>query len=418
MVKVCDAIMGSGKTSAAINYINEHPEKRFIYITPYLPEAGRIKNSCPEARFVEPSDKIKEFGFSKSEHCLHLMDEGCNIATTHQALKFFKQESFQKMKERGYTVIIDEELEALSQEKEATYGNMKTMLDAGYVEIVDENKFVLTGVPCIGDWQATTCRMLESRPLLYLPSKDRKDPSQKEEAWYWIFPPDMFRIVDEVIIMTYMFDRSQMASYFKMFGIECQKIGVRYDGARYEFEEDPDKWYVPEYVERIHDLLHVCDEDKLNAIGDKSTAMSMNWFSKNADGVKDLGNNIYSFLTRRVVCKASERMCAKYKSAWGKLRRKGFWGSGVEFNVRAKNDYRDKCALAYPANVYYPPCLVKFYRDNGAPLDEEGYALNTMIQWIWRSAIRDGHEVWLYLPSKRMRELLFGWMEEVSAQGS
>lgn len=36
MIKVCDAIMGSGKSSAAINYMNEHPDKKFIYITPYL----------------------------------------------------------------------------------------------------------------------------------------------------------------------------------------------------------------------------------------------------------------------------------------------------------------------------------------------------------------------------------------------
>ena len=33
MVRVCDAIMGTGKSSAAITYMNEHPEKRFIYVT-------------------------------------------------------------------------------------------------------------------------------------------------------------------------------------------------------------------------------------------------------------------------------------------------------------------------------------------------------------------------------------------------
>ena len=65
MVRVCDAIMGSGKTSATIGYINAHPEKKFLYITPYLPEAERIKNNCPQADFVEPSDRIPEFLFSK-----------------------------------------------------------------------------------------------------------------------------------------------------------------------------------------------------------------------------------------------------------------------------------------------------------------------------------------------------------------
>lgn len=35
-----------------------------------------------------------------------------------------------------------------------------------------------------------------------------------------------------------------------------------------------------------------------------------------------------------------------------------------------------------------------------------------MIQWIWRSAIRNGEEISLYLPSKRMRDLLTEWIEK------
>lgn len=37
-----------------------------------------------------------------------------------------------------------------------------------------------------------------------------------------------------------------------------------------------------------------------------------------------------------------------------------------------------------------------------------------MIQWIWRTAIRDGKEIDIYVPSRRMRELLEQWIEEVS----
>jgi hypothetical protein len=46
-VKVCDAIMGSGKSQSAIAYMNEHPEQRFVYVTPYLTEAQRITDACP-----------------------------------------------------------------------------------------------------------------------------------------------------------------------------------------------------------------------------------------------------------------------------------------------------------------------------------------------------------------------------------
>ena len=50
---------------------------------------------------------------------------------------------------------------------------------------------------------------------------------------------------------------------------------------------------------------------------------------------------------------------------------------------------------------------------NGVNVLEDKYALSVMIQWIWRSAIRDGKEVWIYIPSKRMRNLLKDWIEEV-----
>ena len=35
-----------------------------------------------------------------------------------------------------------------------------------------------------------------------------------------------------------------------------------------------------------------------------------------------------------------------------------------------------------------------------------------MLQFIWRSAIRDGEEIWIYIPSIRMRRLLYEWIEE------
>lgn len=38
------------------------------------------------------------------------------------------------------------------------------------------------------------------------------------------------------------------------------------------------------------------------------------------------------------------------------------------------------------------------------------YAVTEMIQWIWRSQIRNGLPVTVYMPSKKMRDLLDGWL--------
>lgn len=45
-VKVCDMIMGAGKTESAITQMNSDDESRYIFITPYLDEVERIKRSC------------------------------------------------------------------------------------------------------------------------------------------------------------------------------------------------------------------------------------------------------------------------------------------------------------------------------------------------------------------------------------
>ena len=48
---------------------------------------------------------------------------------------------------------------------------------------------------------------------------------------------------------------------------------------------------------------------------------------------------------------------------------------------------------------------------NNVNVNEETYALSEMLQWIWRSAIREGNEIWIYIPSRRMRKLLQNWLE-------
>lgn len=41
MVRVCDAIMGSGKTSADDGYINAHPEKKVSLYHSVPPRSGK-----------------------------------------------------------------------------------------------------------------------------------------------------------------------------------------------------------------------------------------------------------------------------------------------------------------------------------------------------------------------------------------
>lgn len=73
-VKIVDMIMGSGKTTSAINYINQaNTDEKFLFITPYLDEVDRIRKSCPFKNFKEP----KEMG-TKLNGIKYLISNGEN----------------------------------------------------------------------------------------------------------------------------------------------------------------------------------------------------------------------------------------------------------------------------------------------------------------------------------------------------
>ena len=55
---------------------------------------------------------------------------------------------------------------------------------------------------------------------------------------------------------------------------------------------------------------------------------------------------------------------------------------------------------------------MKLLAQKESNMDQTLYALSEMVQFIWRSRIREGKEIVLYIPSKRMRELLKEWLED------
>ena len=78
-IKIVDARMGAGKTSWSIQRMNEDKENNYIYITPFLSEVQRVKESCKERKFYEPVN----FGTGKLDSLHKLLLENKNIASTH-----------------------------------------------------------------------------------------------------------------------------------------------------------------------------------------------------------------------------------------------------------------------------------------------------------------------------------------------
>lgn len=414
MVNVCDAIMGNGKSQSAIAYMNEHPNQKFIYITPYLEEANRIKRGCPELHFVEPSNKIEDYNFKKHNHTAALIKEGRNIATTHQAFMGYTPDMLEDIRRWGYTLIVDENVDVLE-----LYGvskeDIQLLVDGGYLK-KEGGEYLLTEKKYHGKQFHELIAMMQSRRLFSVST-----PNQ-EYFFYWVLPTELFLSFNDVYILTYLFEGQSIHHFLKIYDIPYRYIGIEKTdgGTGFRFAEDL-PGYIPEYISHLSDMIHIVEHRKMNSIGDPFYSLSMNWYDKtvNSDKIDKLKKNVFNlFHNIWGDVSADSKLWGTYKADKGKIKGKGYAKSFLRFNARATNEFRGRDHLAYLSNVFMNTNEQLFYQANGINIDNDMYALSIMVQWIWRSAIRDGKPIYIYIPSKRMRTLLKNWIDSMSKGGA
>lgn len=417
MVRVCDAIMGSGKTESAISYMNAHPDKKYIYVTPYLEEAARIKEGCPDLNFYEPEASYLH-QFKKTVHAALLIDQGLNITTTHQAVSLYPPSMIDSIRTQGYTLIIDEELQVLKEidrrDLKFSQGDLDALVDGGYIHY-DGDMYTATGKEYTGERCRHLMHLVRSHSILRF---SREDASFK---YYWMFPAEFINAFEDVFLLTYMFDGQDMKAFLDANHIAYKKISTKYSpDTGYEFDMDMSSGWMPEYTKHLKERIHIEDDYKLNLIGKDFYAVSKNWFenNKHAAQVKQLKNNVYNFFyNRHRTDGAAARMYGTYTTGKNKLRGKGYTNGYVVFNSKATNQYRDKTVLAYCVNLFQDRAKLRYLRSIGFEPSDDLYALSCMTQWIWRSAIRQGKDIYIYIPSKRMRNLLIEWIDSFSKGG-
>lgn len=153
-------------------------------------------------------------------------------------------------------------------------------------------------------------------------------------------------------------------------------------------------------------------KDDINTIGDKDYSLSSTWYQKqNSYMLRRLKNNTENFFKNKVKSSSEDAMWTTFLDYQSKIKGRGYSKGFVSCNVRATNDYADKKNLAYTINKYMNPVIEEFFVSKNTKIDEDNYALNEMLQWIWRSRIRRYKDINIYIPSKRMRNLLINWLD-------
>lgn len=396
--------MGRGKSSAAIRYMNQYKGQRsFLYITPYLAEVDRVCELCD---FSEPDCDY----MSKSTQLKMMMRNKCNIASTHALFSLMDNEALDLARENGYSLIIDESIQIIQgvpvspKDKELLLDNLMTVNEDGAVIWTDkdyEGKF--EGYKQMADAGTLYCCA---------------------GTLYEVMNPERFLPFEEVFMLTYLFDGQLQKAYFDYYGFDYTVIGVGKDSQGYYFSNQPDN---PPPV-NYSGLINIIGEQpnspdsKMNEIGDGRTALSANWFKcrgRSHQDVRILKNNLRNFFERKTQSRSDTRLWTTFKDCeeWVLGPKNRYASNFLSLNARATNAYKDANCVAYLVNRFVDPNIAKFFAMKDIKIDSDQFALSEMLQFIWRSAIRDDKEISLYIPSRRMRMLLTDWIKDTSNGG-
>lgn len=401
-ITIIDSPMGSGKTTWAINnLLNKYPMNNFVYITPFLSEVDRIKRATSGVkRFISPENR----GEGKLASINNLFSNEDDIAATHELFKHLNSESRKYIQQSHYTLILDEVLDVITPYN-IKAGDLKLLFDTQLIHI-DNEGFVV--------WNNETTGWDSAYEEIKILAENRSLVCINNCILLWRYPPEIFNMFDEIYILTYLFEASILCAYFKYNDIDYQKKSIK----RIEVDNYTTKYKLVDFetfnASMLAPLINIYDGSLNKNIKQKPTCMSKQWFSnkENNKTIKQLRNNIYNYLHNVLDnAKTDTIMWTCFKDDYNKLKGKGYSNSHVPCNCRSTNDYGERSNLVYAINRYLNPGIIAYFADKNITINKDLYALSEMLQWIWRSRIRNGESINIYIPSYRMRVLLRKWLQ-------
>ena len=417
---IYDALCGSGKTTKVKQYFIDNCEKeKFIYITPFISECHNMAGTTPDEdnemmpkicdfknsiiydennpisklRFKHP-DRKKGRG-SKENSLAYLMKNGHNIVSTHQLFRHMSIDSLDGAE--NMTLVIDEALSVYEENTDIKKSEVKKLLNIGILYL-DEDKITLRfDRSKFGD--NSDCEIDKVAETAYESLAMMCDLSQlmliDGQTLVWEMSADMLKKFKKVIICTYMFEGQLFDSYLKKHNISytIEKFGKQ-----------------PRDVKH---LFNVLNDKYLNSIGVDDTALSKSFFEKPSTKKKvrdDCRKHLHSVMTKWKA-KTDNRLFTCFKADKSIIANTRYNKNWLPFNCRATNEYGHITNVAYLVNIYPSPILVKASNSKETEFSVDVHALQEMIQFLYRSALRNDKAVNIYIPSSRMRGLLFRWLD-------
>ena len=400
-IEVLDAVMGSGKTTGIISWMIANPQNKYLYVSPMLTEVEeRIPTACESLEFTFPN--TEEF-HSKGEHLLSLLVRGKNISFTHSLFSDMTKDHLYWIEKHGYVLIVDEEIDFIESYK-GVYGkdDIVSLEKSGHVSVDEDNlgKVSWTWDTMEGSTVYSRLKRLCDLDMLYCAKRDR-------EMMVIHLPLELVAKSNRTILLTYLFEGSVMECFMKMRGVEISKFT--------ELGEYSDK----EIKEKAKSLIQLIETKTTKQV--KHYSMSYIWYTNSArkEELDHISRAIFSVYRKApkgdFLFTAPKEVSTRYDERGRKRKRtilhrdlpdEYYLYSGA----KATNIYADRSFLVHAYNRY-PNLVVKAYlQDYAYPPNEDRFALSEMIQWIWRSRVRNDQPIFLCVLNKRMEKLLLEWL--------
>lgn len=409
-VEILDAICGSGKSRHIFNMINDNPQNKYIYVTPLLSEVHeRVPKEVTTTTFSQP--EITEDG-TKSDNLLELIRVGSNISCTHSLFRKMSKLHLDYIRKQEYTVIIDEEVNLI----DSNLG----IVTKGDIEFAFAKKFIVADEQELGklSWVEEDLDGIQNKEsCVFRRLKEMCDVGilfackSKQTILTIHLPIELISSAKRVILCTYMFDGSVLDGFLALKGIN----------------RTPYNGFTPCNVtakQQLRGLINIINYPKQRLL--EKIGFSKSWYENATAAERKLVANAirwaasgrcdqdeFMFTTpKSFVCKPNGNVNTKIVGITSTIKGKSTPETSWVFcTARATNDFVNKRVLCHAYNRYPTTPIEIYLRDYGFNIKRDKYAVSEMVQWVFRSRIRNGEPIDLCILSKRMKQLFIEWLE-------
>jgi hypothetical protein len=398
-IEVVDALPGCGKTHAMFTYMVENQEHPWLYLSPMKDE---ITERVPEELSrtgMQMSLPDYEKG-TLAPQVLEFFKDGKNVACTHSLTLQFTQEHIQFLEKKGYNVICDEELD-LIEAFPLTTGDFDFLHGENILKKDVDNfgqiEFLRKGMSI--DARYGDVKRLADRGCLY-------GEKNSDTMLVTYLSPDLILSANRFILLTYNFKGSLMDAFLSMKGISNKPLEV------------PLLNSVEKAKAVVKDLLSIVSSKHIDKFIESQSkySLSRNWWDSALSTWKYNHSSIRKYLASvpKIHNVPSNLMYFTVpKDHLQKVKCNNVSVSNfVPCNARATNKYQTKELALHGMNVFMNATVKSYLRSYGQEVDEDAYALNQAIQWIFRGCIRKQKPMKVLFLSKRMKMLFTDWLNK------